>query len=72
MRGDEEGHAAPRELEEQIPKFAPRHRIDPGGRFVEKKNGRLMHQRTSHGQALPPAAGEQRRATVEIRRATSS
>ena len=66
MRRDEERHAAPRELEEQIPQLAPRDRIDAGGRFVEKKNGRLMHQRASHREALTPAAGEKRGAAVEV------
>ena len=67
MRGDEQRHALAREFEEQIPQFAPRHRIDAGGRLVEKENGRLVHERARHGQALPPAAGKKRGAPIEVR-----
>ena len=67
MRGDEERHALPGEFEKQIPEFAPRDRIDARGRLIEKENGRLVHERAGHGEALPPAAGEQRGAAVEIR-----
>ena len=67
MRGDEKRHALPGEFEKQIPQFAPRDRIDARRRFVEKQHGRLVHERAGHGQPLPPAAGEQRRAPVEVR-----
>ena len=41
MGGDKERHPLPREFEEQVPKFPPRDRIDPGRRFIEKKDGRF-------------------------------
>src|SRR5579863_5889203 len=37
VRSDEKRDAVSREFEEQVPKLPSRHRIDPGGRFVEKK-----------------------------------
>ena len=66
MGGDEQRHALPGEFEKQIPQFAARDRIDARRRFVEKKNRRLVHERASHGQPLPPAAGKQRRAPVRL------
>ncbi len=56
-----------REFEKQIPQLAARDRIDARGRFVEKEDGRLVHERTSHRQALTPAAREQGGAPIEVR-----
>jgi len=55
VRGDEERHATPRELEEQIPQLAARDGVDAGGGFVEEKNLRLVHERAGHREALTPA-----------------
>src|SRR5205085_8454587 len=67
MRGDEERHSLSGEFEEQVPQLTPRDRFDACGRFIEKQNRRLMHERASHGEPLPPAARKQTGAPVEIR-----
>src|SRR5206468_835420 len=45
MRRHKKRHACACEFEEQIPKLAPRHRVDSGGWFVEKKHCGLVHER---------------------------
>ena len=65
MRGDKKRHPLPGEFEEQIPQLATRDRIDSGGRFVEEEDGRFVHERASHGEALAPAAGEKRGAAIQ-------
>ena len=67
MGGDEQGHAHAGEFKEQIPQFAARHRVDASRRFIEKQHAGFVHQRARHRQPLPPAAGEQTRATAQIR-----
>ena len=64
MGRHEQRHALPGEFEKQIPQFAARDRIDARRRFIEKQNCRLVHERASHGQTLPPAAGKKRGAPV--------
>ena len=67
MRRHKQRHPLAGKFEEQIPQLAPGHRIDTRRRLVEEKNARLVHERASHGQPLPPATGEQARAAVEVR-----
>src|SRR5437588_12044697 len=67
MGRDEERHPLSREFEEEVPELPPRDRIDAGSRFIEKQNRRLMHERASHGEPLPPTARKQPGAPVKIR-----
>ena len=67
MSRDEKGHAFTGELEQQIPEFASRDRIDACSWLIEKEHRRFMHERASHGQTLPPAAGKLRCAPVSVR-----
>src|SRR5581483_629584 len=60
-------HAFAGELEEQIPQFASRDRIDARGRLIKKKNSWLVHERAGHGQSLSPATGKVGSAPVDIR-----
>src|SRR5216683_3335904 len=39
--GNKERHAEAGEFKKQIPQLAPRHRIDAGGRLIQKQNARL-------------------------------
>src|ERR1044071_247162 len=66
MGGDEKSHAASCEFEEQIPKLAPRHRVDPGGRLIKEENGWFVHESAGHGETLSPAAGEKCGTAIEI------
>ena len=67
VRRHEQSHPLPGKFEEQIPEFAPCHRVDSCGWFIEKKHGGLMHERAGHGQALAPASGKLRRAPADER-----
>src|SRR5207302_8893257 len=67
MRGDKKRHPLPAKLEEQIPQLAPRDGVNAGGWLIEKKHCWLVHKCARHREPLPPAAGEQRGAAVEVR-----
>ena len=56
VRGDEDGHAALREVADQVPEPPARHRIDAAGRLVEEHDRRLVQDGAAEGQPLPPAA----------------
>ena len=67
MGCDEKRHPLGGEPKEQVPELAPGDRIDPRGGFIEKQHGGLVHERTGHGKSLPPAAGKQPGALVDVR-----
>ena len=58
VRRHEHGRAAVRQVVDQPPELAARHRIDAAGRLVEKDDRRLVQQRAAERQPLPPAAGQ--------------
>jgi hypothetical protein len=58
MRGNKESDAVPGKLEQQVPKLAPRDRIDARGRLVEKKQLGFVQHGAAERQALLPSAGE--------------
>src|SRR5260370_15451380 len=66
MGGDEKRDAMAGKLEEEIPKLAARHRLDPGGGLVREKKGRLVRQGAAEAQALLAAAGELRGPAVRL------
>src|SRR5437016_14449790 len=66
MGRDKKRHAFTGELEEQIPEFAPRDRIDASSRLIKKEHARPVHERARHGQPLTPAAGKLRSAPVNV------
>ena len=66
VRGDEERDALARELKEQIPQRAPRHRIDARGRLVEKDHLRRVDDGAGQRQPLLPSAGELACAPVHV------
>ena len=66
VRGDEKSHAVAGKLEQQVPQLAPRHRVNACRWFVQEQHGRMVHERTGHSQALPPAAGEQPGAPAQV------
>src|SRR5437879_4363914 len=67
MSRDEQGHAFTRKREKQIPELATGDWIDTSSRLIEKKDSRLVHERTSHGKALSPAARKLRSPPVDVR-----
>ena len=58
VRGNKESDAVPGELEQQVPKLAPRDRIDARGRLVEKKQLGFVQHGAAERQALLPSAGK--------------
>ena len=66
VRGDEQRDPLGRELEEQVPELAPRHRIDARGGLVEED------RRAARASAPPPAraAASSRRRAARTRRST--
>ena len=56
VRADEDGDAFFAQRMDLFPEIAPRLRIDAGGRFVEKKQLRLVQRAGGKREALFPAA----------------
>ncbi len=55
--GDQDGHALARQLDEDVPELATRHRVHAGRGLVEQQDARLRHQRAGERQLLlHPAA----------------
>ena len=67
MGRDKKRHAFTGELEEQIPEFAPRDRIDASSRLIKKEHARPVHERARHGQPLTPAARKLPGPPVDVR-----
>src|SRR5438067_4378946 len=67
MRRHKKRHAFTREFKKQIPKLAPRDRIDACRWLIEKEHSRLVHERAGHGESLSPAAGKIRSAPLGVR-----
>src|SRR5690242_13655186 len=58
MSGDEDGDPAITQVIEEVPHLLPMHRVESGGGFIEKKEGRLVHQRATKSKELPHPAGK--------------
>src|SRR5262249_9456596 len=65
--GHEQRDSLRGELEEDVPQFPARNRIDPRGRFIEEHDARLVHQRGAERETLLPAAGKLPRAPIDVR-----
>ncbi len=66
VRGHKKRDAVPGKFKQQIPKLAPRYRIDARRRFVKKKQLGFVQHRATESQPLLPAAGKLRRQAVQI------
>jgi len=66
VRGDEEGDAVARKLEEQIPELASRNGIDACSGLIEEKESRLVQHGATEGEALLPSARKLRGQAIQI------
>jgi hypothetical protein len=47
MGGNENGFATVAQIVKQVPNMLAVHRIEPGGWFIEKKQGWVVHERAA-------------------------